>query len=136
MVLENTLETSSEHLSPRQTFQTWFITNRLVGPNLELVQGIPNLYIVFSVSRYYNEGVLYVKVKGLPTQKGWESHIGRLRFPYLPPFTDFQLKCGFKCNTGGQYVSWAQSLCDMSWQWRLFLGEKAEDTLDSDKQNT
>lgn len=56
MVLRNTLEISPEH-PPPDTSDLIYHINRLVDPNLELLQGIPNLYI-FSVRRDYNEGIL------------------------------------------------------------------------------
>ena len=61
--------------SPLQTLQTPFTTNRLVGSNLELLQGIPSLYAVFLVSRYRNEGGPRSSyVKGLCTKLA-ENHM-------------------------------------------------------------
>lgn len=61
--------------SPLQTLQTPFTANRLVGSNLELLQGIPRLYAVFFVSGYRNEGgPRRSDVKGLCTKLA-ENHM-------------------------------------------------------------
>lgn len=96
MVLPNTQETSSEH-PPFQTFQTWFTTCRLVGPNLELYYQEFLIYMLFSqlVDTTMRRCSKSSDINGLPTPKGWELYRGGLRFSYLPcPFINFQLKCG------------------------------------------